>query len=503
MYGQFVLPKTLAIFLFLLAPTMAFAQESTQTSSQSSSQSSTPSCFLSANPSTINFGGSSRLVWSSANAASGTISTLGNVATSGSRTVSPNKTTTYYGTFVGSFGTTTCSAKVTVASSQNNYSYTGPNIYPASNGYQAENPQESNPTPIYSSQPGSSQSGLPTGGLVTCTGIFDCNICTFGQLIQNIINFLIGLSIPIAVVMFAWAGILYFTSAGNKTNITKAKGIFRNVFIGFMLALTGWLVVQTVLSVLVKQDFYIGGHWNDLQCNENESRPGVTYQVTVGTWLSTLPALQSYNPTVGSSQSIVNVDPCSTTGGIYNGGMCEGPGGNYCPSGYTQGSGGCVSPSGGTMGSTAPVYVGAVNNPQMASYIAASCAQYGNCALAQAIAQVESSGGLNCTTSPTGAVGCMQVLSRTACSINSSVSTSCGTCLSSGNSTSAACIPVAQTISNPTVNTNLGVQYISQLQKQFSTCQLTAAAYYSGPGTVKKYGIVPGARNYVSKVCGS
>src|SRR3989338_8518367 len=431
-----------------------------------------PSCSIKANPSTIAPGGSTKLVWNSVNAASETISTLGNVATSGARTVNPNTTTIYNGTFAGSLGTTTCSAKVTVAYAQNNY------IYPGSSGYLVENPPtpsggggnnslsetQSNPTPIYSPQLNrSSQSGIPSGGLVTCTGI-NCNLCGFGQLIQNIINFLIGLSIPIAVVMFAWAGILYFTSAGNKTNVTRAKGIFKTVFIGFILALTGWLVVQTVLSVLVKQDFYIGNHWNSLECEANESRHGVTRPITVGEWLGTLPALQSYNSTISSSQSIVNVDPCSTTGGIYNGGMCEGPNGSYCPSG---------------------------------------CAQYGNCALAQAIAQAESSGGINCTTSPTGSVGCMQVLSRTACSINPSVSSGCGSCLSSGNSTSAACSPVAQTISNPTINTNLGVQYISQLQKQFGTCQLTAAAYYSGPGTVKKSGVVPWARSYVSKVCGT
>src|SRR3989344_9273997 len=152
-----------------------------------------PSCFIKANPSTIVPGGSTQLVWNSVNVAGGTISTLGNVATSGARTVSPNATTTCNGPFVGFLGTTTCSAKVTVASSQNGY------IYPGSSGYLVENPPtpsggggnnslsetQSNPTPIYSPQLNrSSQSGIPSGGLVTCSGIYDCNICSFGQLIQ-------------------------------------------------------------------------------------------------------------------------------------------------------------------------------------------------------------------------------------------------------------------------------------------------------------------------------
>lgn len=311
MYGQFVLPKTLALFIFLLAPTMVLAQESTQTSSQTSSQSTTLSCSLSATPNTVTPGSSTKLAWNSTNAVSGAISTLGNVATSGVRVVNPNITTTYSGIFVGPLGTTTCSAKVTVVYTQNNY------VYPGSSGFRAENPavptggggvrvqsglQESNPVPIYSPQ--LSQT-FPQSqyGLLTCSGIYDCNICSFGQLIQNIINFLIGLSIPIAVVMFAWAGILYFTSATSETNITRAKGIFKTVFIGFLIALTGWLVVQTVLSVLVKQDFYIGGHWNDLQCNSNQARPGVDYPVTVSDFLGTLPALQSYSTNSGAFSS--------------------------------------------------------------------------------------------------------------------------------------------------------------------------------------------------------
>ncbi|MBI2005090.1 hypothetical protein HYS79_02965 [Patescibacteria group bacterium] len=354
-----------------------------------------PSCFIKANPSTIAPGGSTQLVWNSVNVASGTISTLGNVATSGARTVSPNTTTIYNGTFVGSLGTTTCSAKVTVASAQNNY------IYPGSSGYLMENPPtpsggggnnslsetQPNPTPIYSPQLNrSSQSGPPAGGLVTCNGI-NCNLCDAGQLIQNIINFLIGLSIPIAVIMFAWAGILYFTSAANKTNITRAKGIFKNVFIGFLFALTGWLVVQTVLSVLVKQDFYIGGHWNDLQCDSGQKRPGVDYTVTVGDFLNTLPGLSSYTPTT-------YIDPCASTGGTFMQGVCVDPTGvASCPAGYTLQGGSCIDPTGASLGAiSVPLSAVGVGTCSPASLQSTWGSQ---AALMSCIAQGESACGAN------------------------------------------------------------------------------------------------------------
>ncbi len=86
--------------------------------------------------------------------------------------------------------------------------------------------------------------------LVPCQGAVDCNLCTFDQLIQNIINFAIGLSIPLAAIMFSYAGWLYFSNRENTSQIEKAHKIFTSVLIGFCIAIAGWLIVQTVLKTL-------------------------------------------------------------------------------------------------------------------------------------------------------------------------------------------------------------------------------------------------------------
>jgi hypothetical protein len=81
------------------------------------------------------------------------------------------------------------------------------------------------------------------------------------------------LTVPLSVGLFAWAGVLYFTSGGNPTNITRAHGIFRSVIIGFVIALSAWLVVQTILHSLVKKNFFLTGTWNSLTCAPDGERP--------------------------------------------------------------------------------------------------------------------------------------------------------------------------------------------------------------------------------------
>lgn len=103
-------------------------------------------------------------------------------------------------------------------------------------------------------------------GLVPCGGI-DCNLCDLGTLMQKVINFLLfGFAIPLAAAMFAYAGLLYVTGGSNPGRITRAHKIFKNVLIGFLIAISSWLVVQTILSTVFDGDFWIGGNWNELQC---------------------------------------------------------------------------------------------------------------------------------------------------------------------------------------------------------------------------------------------
>jgi len=92
------------------------------------------------------------------------------------------------------------------------------------------------------------------GGIVPCNGL-DCNFGSFLQLGQNIIDFLLIVSIPLAVIAFVYAGFLYLTAGGSEGQIKKAHSVFGKVLIGFIIILSAWLIVNTILDALVKEGY--------------------------------------------------------------------------------------------------------------------------------------------------------------------------------------------------------------------------------------------------------
>ena len=98
----------------------------------------------------------------------------------------------------------------------------------------------------------SAQNGIvPCGG----EGQPDCDFNQLIILIQSIINFLLFIAAPIAAVMFAYAGWLYLSAAGNQGQVEKAHKIFTTVFMGIVIALAAWLIVNVISTVLLKPDF--------------------------------------------------------------------------------------------------------------------------------------------------------------------------------------------------------------------------------------------------------
>lgn len=115
----------------------------------------------------------------------------------------------------------------------------------------------------------SAQSSLVVCGTGSSAGISQssatgCQACHLFQLIDNIVRFLILVSIPIASLLFAYAGFLYITAGGGH-GVEEAKGIFKDVFIGFVIALCGFLIVDTLLRSLASGTFS-GPSWSTIPC---------------------------------------------------------------------------------------------------------------------------------------------------------------------------------------------------------------------------------------------
>lgn len=100
-----------------------------------------------------------------------------------------------------------------------------------------------------------------------CSGI-DCQFCHVIALVDKLIKYLIYVSVPIAACLFAYAGFLYVTSGGSVSAASQARTIFKDILIGAILALTGFLVVDTVLQS-VAAGYFTGPSWSTVNCVSN------------------------------------------------------------------------------------------------------------------------------------------------------------------------------------------------------------------------------------------
>jgi len=101
-----------------------------------------------------------------------------------------------------------------------------------------------------------------TTGLVKCgiattsTGLLanPCDFTDFIGLINGIIDWIIGIATSIFTIMAVYGGFLYMTSGENPGNKAKAKSILWNTILGFVIILTSWLIVYTILNTLIPND---------------------------------------------------------------------------------------------------------------------------------------------------------------------------------------------------------------------------------------------------------
>jgi len=159
-------------------------------------------------------------------------------------------------------------------------------------------------------------------GIVPCTGL-DCQFCSFASLVQNLIKFIIIVSIPIAGLLFAYAGFLYSTSSvGGTGNITKAHKIFSNVALGFVITLIGWLVINTGLSILLGNGPYSNGKWFEIPCTANRNTGTNTLGGILNRILVPAANLTSSGTGITSGGGVASLSGGTTGGSSGIGGEC-------------------------------------------------------------------------------------------------------------------------------------------------------------------------------------
>lgn len=108
-------------------------------------------------------------------------------------------------------------------------------------------------TPSESGSSWNHTSDTPNG---TVEGPEQCSFNDFIGLIQNVLDWLVIVAIPLAGLMFAYAGWLYLSAQGDTNKIQSAHKVFTNVAIGLVLVIGAWVIVYTIASAVIREDVF-------------------------------------------------------------------------------------------------------------------------------------------------------------------------------------------------------------------------------------------------------
>ena len=132
--------------------------------------------------------------------------------------------------------------------------YTGGHICPPNESWNTTT-STCIPTPVVT--PTNDTTVTPAGGLVPCS--INCGFKELLQLVNNFIKFILFvMAVPIAALMFVYAGFEMVTSGGSVEKAKKAKNVFTNAAIGLTLAAASWLIIELILSTLGYSGSWIG-----------------------------------------------------------------------------------------------------------------------------------------------------------------------------------------------------------------------------------------------------
>lgn len=82
---------------------------------------------------------------------------------------------------------------------------------------------------------------------------YNCGFSDFIQLGENVLNFIVIASIPVAVIGFIWAGYLILTSGGSSSKVEEGKEVIKKMVWGLLFILGAWLIVHTINSALLRE----------------------------------------------------------------------------------------------------------------------------------------------------------------------------------------------------------------------------------------------------------
>ena len=97
--------------------------------------------------------------------------------------------------------------------------------------------------------------GAGIGAGSTTTAAQGCGFADAVLMINNIIDYLIMIAMPLAAVAFAYAGWLHLTAGEDTGKVDKARRIFLDVGVGVLIVLSGWLVFSLIATTFLNSNY--------------------------------------------------------------------------------------------------------------------------------------------------------------------------------------------------------------------------------------------------------
>ena len=91
-----------------------------------------------------------------------------------------------------------------------------------------------------------------------------CGVAGAFQFVQNIMNVMISIGVIFMIFFIVWAGFLFITSVANPESRSKARSMLINAFIGMIIVLAGWLIVDYIMKALNGGNDTTFGPWNKI-----------------------------------------------------------------------------------------------------------------------------------------------------------------------------------------------------------------------------------------------
>lgn len=111
------------------------------------------------------------------------------------------------------------------------------------------------------------ENGTLTTRTTTCNVAGSCDFCDGLRVFQNIVSIIFQIAIPLAVVFIVYGGIRLMTSGGSEQGVSTAKEIIKSAVIGLAIALSAWILINIVISLIAGSAYGIDfSVWNKIEC---------------------------------------------------------------------------------------------------------------------------------------------------------------------------------------------------------------------------------------------